>query len=75
MLAGQHWKQPQNRRKFFTDFASKSGFDPLVADNWYSIVKETIQAEKVLYNTFFIVIYTLHLGWSFCIGFLQWVSR
>ena len=52
-LSGQHWKQPQNRRKFFTDFAAKSGFDPLVADNWYSIVKETIQAEKVFVQHLF----------------------
>eukprot|EP00026_Physarum_polycephalum_P001418 Phypoly_transcript_01419.p1 GENE.Phypoly_transcript_01419~~Phypoly_transcript_01419.p1 ORF type:complete len:980 (+),score=139.70 Phypoly_transcript_01419:131-3070(+) len=42
----QFWKQPQNRRKFFTDFAKKRGFDPLDVENWYPIWKETILAEK-----------------------------
>ena len=35
-------------RRFLEDFAKKSGFDPLLADNWYNITKEDISRYKVL---------------------------
>ncbi len=38
----RHWKNTANRRNFFTDFASKRGFDPLVYENWRNVKKKEI---------------------------------
>jgi len=42
----KYWQQPQNRRTFFFEYAKKAGFDPLIADNWYPIARETVLSEK-----------------------------
>eukprot|EP00026_Physarum_polycephalum_P001768 Phypoly_transcript_01770.p1 GENE.Phypoly_transcript_01770~~Phypoly_transcript_01770.p1 ORF type:complete len:893 (+),score=154.72 Phypoly_transcript_01770:58-2736(+) len=31
------WGNPSNRRKFLERFAEEKGFDPLLAENWYSV--------------------------------------
>jgi len=38
------WRHSSNRRAFFEEYAKRSGFDPLVPDNWYSVKLETISA-------------------------------
>ena len=58
--AGKYWDKKEHRKLFFDDLARTKGFDPLVAENWYSIDKETVLAEKVrLFPVFlrFITIY------------------
>lgn len=45
--SANYWRDPANRRKFFENFARKKGFSPLVIENWYSVTKEAIFAEKV----------------------------
>lgn len=42
-----YWKDANNRRKFFVDFAKKNHFDPLVASNWYTVLGTDIVAIKV----------------------------
>lgn len=36
-----------NQKKFFGAFATKKGFDPLHAHNWYSVSTVDIKLEKV----------------------------
>ncbi len=38
--AENYWKSRDNVRKFFVEFASKKGFDPLVAENWRKVKGE-----------------------------------
>ena len=47
MLTKRHWQEPVNRRKFLDSFAEQRGFDPLLPENWYSVVAEDILKEKV----------------------------
>ncbi len=42
LIIANYWKAPDNRRKFFIDFASKNIFDPRVSENWNKITKEYI---------------------------------
>jgi len=50
----KHWQDTDNRRAFFTRFASGSGFDPLVPENWYLIQAKEVWQERgasaVLHN-------------------------
>jgi hypothetical protein len=32
-----HYSNKENIKQFFDDFASSNGFDPLIAENWYSV--------------------------------------
>jgi len=36
------WKSPRKRRRFFDEFAESKGFNPLKAENWYSVLKVDI---------------------------------
>jgi hypothetical protein len=36
------WRNPKQRRKFFDDLANSKQFDPLNAENWYSITQKDI---------------------------------
>eukprot|EP00026_Physarum_polycephalum_P001009 Phypoly_transcript_01010.p1 GENE.Phypoly_transcript_01010~~Phypoly_transcript_01010.p1 ORF type:complete len:1168 (+),score=148.17 Phypoly_transcript_01010:225-3728(+) len=38
------FKDPKVRRKFFESFAITHNFDPLIADNWYSVRREHLQS-------------------------------
>ncbi len=33
----KYWRDAHNRRKFFIEFASQKGFDPLVPTNWENV--------------------------------------
>ncbi len=37
VFIGNYWNTVHNRRKFFVEFATQKGFDPLVASNWENI--------------------------------------
>lgn len=39
------WKTPQRRREFFDKLAKQKGFDPLIADNWYSLTQQDIKKQ------------------------------
>eukprot|EP00026_Physarum_polycephalum_P003261 Phypoly_transcript_03271.p1 GENE.Phypoly_transcript_03271~~Phypoly_transcript_03271.p1 ORF type:complete len:688 (+),score=73.27 Phypoly_transcript_03271:396-2459(+) len=41
----RYWFDIRNRRKFFESYAAKHNFDPLVPENWYSVLKESIIKE------------------------------
>lgn len=45
-LAG-YWADKRNRKEFFEAFARGSGFDALVAENWYPVTTQQIKAIKV----------------------------
>ncbi len=36
-----------NRKQFFVEFAANKGFDPFVAQNWYSVSAKEILNSKV----------------------------
>ncbi len=38
-ILGKFWRNAYNRRKFFIEFASQKGFDPLVPEHWEKIQK------------------------------------
>ncbi len=42
ILGLHYWKNTENQQKFFIDFASHKGFDPLVPENWNNISTEDI---------------------------------
>ena len=42
VLIDNHWGKVSNRRLFFDHIANKKGFDPLKAENWYSISSDDI---------------------------------
>lgn len=42
------YTRAENRRKFFENYARKKGFDPLVAENWYSEPIHHIMASPVI---------------------------
>lgn len=44
-LPDDHWRDPQNRRAFFDEFAKEKGFDPSDTEAWYA-VQFTELAEK-----------------------------
>jgi hypothetical protein len=36
-LLENFWKDAQNKRNFFVNYARDSGFDPLMPNNWYKL--------------------------------------
>ena len=46
------WKHPENRRRFFQDYASENGFDPLNPENWYTQPHSKVMAVRV-YSIFY----------------------
>lgn len=40
----------RDAKRFFSNFAQDSGFDPLFPENWYPMSSEQIYARKVLYK-------------------------
>jgi len=44
--SNRFWHSAENRRNVFIEYAGKHGFDPLVAENWYTIKKDDIGHEK-----------------------------
>ena len=43
------WNREEARRKFFEDYATENGFDPLVPKNWYKQARDKIMAAKVYF--------------------------
>ncbi len=51
VFTDKYWRNSHNRRKFFIEFASQKGFDPLVAANWENVqrmemVKQVIREKS-----------------------------
>eukprot|EP00026_Physarum_polycephalum_P001966 Phypoly_transcript_01970.p1 GENE.Phypoly_transcript_01970~~Phypoly_transcript_01970.p1 ORF type:complete len:954 (+),score=99.16 Phypoly_transcript_01970:90-2951(+) len=46
IMQQNHWQNMANRREFMREVANKRGFDPLVAENWYTLTKENIMHFK-----------------------------
>ena len=44
---GSYWAKPGKKKMYFDKIASKFGFDPLVAKNWYTLKPKQIQVELV----------------------------
>jgi len=40
---GNYWQDTQNKLEFFETFAKKKHFDPLVAENWYTISHQELR--------------------------------
>ena len=47
ILAGNHWANVANQKKFLDFFAATHRFDPLHASKWYSVQANTIRKFKV----------------------------
>ena len=54
----------KNRRSFFEDFANENNFDPLVADNWYSVRREALLTRKVCKFIFFVLLCDVYVPLS-----------
>lgn len=48
MSSGKVWFDIKTRKEFFMKFAKERGFDPLIADNWYSVSNDDLVSTKVL---------------------------
>lgn len=48
MYIDSYYGSEVNRRLFFNNFAKIKGFDPLIAQNWYSVTSEELTSHKVL---------------------------
>ena len=46
-ITENHWESMDNQIQFFTTFARRNGFDPLVPRNWYSIQANDVVSQKV----------------------------
>lgn len=46
------WNKRENRRRFFEDYATSCGFDPLKPSNWYNQSRTLIMASKVPFPSF-----------------------
>jgi len=42
------WKEPENIRAFFDDFAREEGFDPLDPEAWHSVQPSKVAVLQVL---------------------------
>ena len=42
-----HWKDPQNCRRFFDEFAAEKGFDSLNPEEWYNLDLYEMLRKKV----------------------------
>lgn len=47
--SGRHWYEVTNQRAMFVAYAKKSGFEPLVPENWYTKTFESMADMKVLF--------------------------
>ena len=47
LLIENYWAELEHRRTFFDEFAQKHKFDPLLVENWYSISRNALEADKV----------------------------
>lgn len=61
IIAG-FWRDVNNRKHFFENYAKKRGFDPLSASHWYKQPIEKIGAEKVSFYFIFIIIIMINTG-------------
>lgn len=43
----EYWTKPENRRRFFEEYAASNNFDPLIAENWYLHPITKIASTKV----------------------------
>eukprot|EP00026_Physarum_polycephalum_P000662 Phypoly_transcript_00663.p1 GENE.Phypoly_transcript_00663~~Phypoly_transcript_00663.p1 ORF type:complete len:1097 (+),score=133.55 Phypoly_transcript_00663:927-4217(+) len=43
---GGYWMVAENRKRFFDEYADNHGFDPLSADSWYQVSKQSIFETK-----------------------------
>lgn len=72
------WKEKENRRKFFEHYARDTGFDPLVASNWYNQPREQIKALRVFFLLillfFFLFLFFLFVLPPFLSSFLPFLS-
>ena len=48
-----YWKEVENRKTFFFEFARGKGFDPYIAENWKAVTKADIIANKVSLSPIF----------------------
>eukprot|EP00026_Physarum_polycephalum_P003327 Phypoly_transcript_03337.p1 GENE.Phypoly_transcript_03337~~Phypoly_transcript_03337.p1 ORF type:complete len:777 (+),score=98.56 Phypoly_transcript_03337:66-2333(+) len=46
IVGRSYWRSSGNRKRFFDSYAKKRNFDPLNANNWYSVSQSTLVAEK-----------------------------
>jgi len=44
------WRNIENRKKFFLDFAAERGFDPMKVENWDNISHADMKIRKVFLN-------------------------
>ena len=48
MPVANDWSEPENRKKFFDEFAAQRKFDPLIPKNWNTFATKDVLSVKVL---------------------------
>ena len=51
------WDEPENRRKFFENYAQANGFDPLIAKNWYSQLLDVLAEVCLSFSLIFGILF------------------
>ena len=51
------WDEPENRRKFFENYAQANGFDPLIAKNWYSQLLDVLSEVCLSFSPIFHILF------------------
>lgn len=47
---GNPWSDRKDRKQYFGEVARSRGFDPLVAENWYSVSYDQLLRVQVMHN-------------------------
>lgn len=46
MILAGFWADISNHKEFFDGYATKHEFDPLIPDNWYSVLQQDVAAAE-----------------------------
>lgn len=68
IIVGYFSENPENKRKFLDNFAKQKGFDPLIAENWYTIQISDIKEEQVCLIFLSLLIIALREELPCCMG-------
>lgn len=63
------WSSARMRKRFFDEFATREGFDPLVAENWYRYTLEQALENKVFKKSNFLSPFPSHFSFWFSPSF------
>jgi len=51
----RYWKDVNNRRQFFCEFAQRKGFDPHDVDNWANVTRQQVVAAMEVFAIYYLL--------------------